>query len=1119
VASLLKFRPDRSQETKDDSNFVVKFALAANSMFSFYEECIKAVDGTDGPEVSAAVDFVFAEADPRKRAEIAEKLESCRGTIIRQIVDFVLERDGKHLSFKVAVKRNVEELWKIIGDWYDVSWVQGATGVEVDMGPPAVRTIKFLRGETFEVLTARSDEDRYLSYTVERSAGMPVDILKDNLTLAARSDGADSVSTVINSSLVLLAKEQQDADQVAAKVKELFESRIKWVQTTFSKPKQGSSEDLYFGKLDTTKKIFHTATSGVIDAPVDDIWAVFRKFGEMDSWWQDYYAGEITVNRGVKDKPEVGQKRSFKTISGRAYEEELVELNDTDHRMVYSLSSMSPAMLTGAVTIIDFDADEGNPSRARVTWSSACTLDDKFVTHAVEASEGQKKAYDIGISNLQLFFSHAKGPTLIATVATGAMALVHSDYLVLSVGGGSSERVDLSRSGAPRSSVQMTFPIADMNDSLNVRVMDDRSVVEERQVGFGSVELKDLAGKSNYVLSVKDSTAKDVGNVTLSVRMENVKVSAADQAQMMAETLGKVALRLGGELSKNISAISREMSEDINAKWHYASYSEEFGPLPKFCQVLPVAEAIVPHRTGQFFERFQEYIYSQIPLVKALADPAIGAKMMQSDLHASILRGYIQSPEKVVERWSHDEELCAQMLRGVNPMKVTVVKDTSMLPNGFESLKDDAGRSVDQLIAEKSLFYCDYFELKQGEFNDEDGYYTHQARLDVIGVNLGPRKYWYAPVLAMYKRKESGKLSILGFQLTRHSSKPNETYTKATHPENIYKLAKLHLTCADNQHHQFASHLGLTHLLMEPFAIALHNAFPSDAKTRERHPVAKLLQVHFHDTIGINFLARHTLVSEVAPVTDATFSPGTKSALKIFSSAYQRWSFIGSNFVNDLKSRGFDEECSDGLPGYYYRDDGFKLWNAFVQYVESVVNELYAEDRHVADDAALQVWCDEMTGPCGIDSFPKKFASKSELVLTIVSIMFYCSAQHAAVNFPQQRYVAYMPNRPDSLRTPMVAPASPGADIPPEAIAHAFPEMLNVEFQALLAHLLTIPPDNPFSAYSATDTDFPVQSKAFKTHLSEISRNIQARNKALEEAGEIPYEYLDPERVPQSINI
>lgn len=134
---------------------------------------------------------------------------------------------------------------------------------------------------------------------------------------------------------------------------------------------------------------------------------------------------------------------------------------------------------------------------------------------------------------------------------------------------------------------------------------------------------------------------------------------------------------------------------------------------------------------------------------------------------------------------------------------------------------------------------------------------------------MGARKYWYAPRLVLFKTA-SGKLSIAGFILTRKDDGSDKVYTAASHPPTTYLLAKFHLTAADNQVHQFVSHLGMTHLLAEPFIVAAHNALPDD------HLLSALLHPHFIDTIGINFLARQTLVSSVAPLTDSTFSVGTR---------------------------------------------------------------------------------------------------------------------------------------------------------------------------------------------------------------------------------------------------
>lgn len=450
-------------------------------------------------------------------------------------------------------------------------------------------------------------------------------------------------------------------------------------------------------------------------------------------------------------------------------------------------------------------------------------------------------------------------------------------------------------------------------------------------------------------------------------------------------------------------------------------------------------------------------------------------------------------------------------------MKITIATSADQIPQELQCLTDDRGRSVDEIIEQKELYFCDFWELQQGELDEEQGVYYHQAMAPGGMGRQGPVKYWYAPQLACYKNAD-GKLNILGFILTRHTDKPNVVYNAKSTPPNLYTLAKLHLTCADNQHHQFITHLGLAHLVMEPLAIANHNVFTPG---EDRHPIGTLLHPHFHDTIGINFLARQTLVSEIAPFTDATFSPGTVNALKIFSVGYQEWDFLGDNFVNNLKKRGFDEVRSDDVDGYYYRDDGFKVWNAFKKHFSNIICGLYESDDKVAKDEHIQAWCDELCNPDlgDIKSFPSSITTRELLAEVITSIVFYCSAQHAAVNFSQLEYVSYVPNRPDSLRLPMPPAGSVDGDIGAENIFIALPSIGNGQFQTMFAYLLTTPPDNMFSDYNCMVERFPLETARFKNELEKIHLQIKSRNEMLAAEGEIGYPYLDPMEFPQSINI
>ena len=45
-----------------------------------------------------------------------------------------------------------------------------------------------------------------------------------------------------------------------------------------------------------------------------------------------------------------------------------------------------------------------------------------------------------------------------------------------------------------------------------------------------------------------------------------------------------------------------------------------------------------------------------------------------------------------------------------------------------------------------------------------------------------------------------------------------------------------------------------------------------------------------------------------------------------------------TNVKHSLKARGVDDPYL--LPGYYYRDDGLKLWQAMEDYVSNIINLL-----------------------------------------------------------------------------------------------------------------------------------------------------------------------------------
>jgi arachidonate 5-lipoxygenase len=67
----------------------------------------------------------------------------------------------------------------------------------------------------------------------------------------------------------------------------------------------------------------------------------------------------------------------------------------------------------------------------------------------------------------------------------------------------------------------------------------------------------------------------------------------------------------------------------------------------------------------------------------------------------------------------------------------------------------------------------------------------------------------------------------------------------------------------------------------------------------------------------------------------------------------QRFSFDELDLPLELAERGVDDP--DRLPGYFYRDDGLRLWNAISKYCDAMLGLFYADDTDVVTDGELQV--------------------------------------------------------------------------------------------------------------------------------------------------------------------
>ena len=202
---------------------------------------------------------------------------------------------------------------------------------------------------------------------------------------------------------------------------------------------------------------------------------------------------------------------------------------------------------------------------------------------------------------------------------------------------------------------------------------------------------------------------------------------------------------------------------------------------------------------------------------------------------------------------------------------------------------------------------------------------------------------------------------------------------------------------------------------MEAYGVATMRNLP------DPHPLYKLLQPHFRYTMSINSAARATLISKDGIIAQ-NFAIGSDGMEELFKRAATAHRVQWTNIKKNLKERGVDNR--EQLPGYYYRDDGIKIWNVTEEYVKEVIDLFYENSEDVKKDTEVKQWVEEIhtiafpgfhEAPQG-HGFPAKIETKEELIEYCTLIIFTGSAQHAAVNFGQFDTYGYTPNAPIGMR-------------------------------------------------------------------------------------------------------
>jgi arachidonate 15-lipoxygenase len=491
-----------------------------------------------------------------------------------------------------------------------------------------------------------------------------------------------------------------------------------------------------------------------------------------------------------------------------------------------------------------------------------------------------------------------------------------------------------------------------------------------------------------------------------------------------------------------------------------------------------------------FLGVLREIVGEALKFIRRATAPVVRPTDVSS--YANLFRSIGLPP--IASRTADDVAFAHMRLAGPNPV---VLRQVARLDDRLPLTEAEFARVVpgDALAAagaEGRLFLADYSALDGAEL----GTYPH-----------GLQKYLYAPLALFVTDRSTRQLRPVAIRCKQTPAPDNPVLT----PDDGYNwlIAKTVVEIADGNLHEAVTHLARTHLLIEPFVVCTYRQLAPN------HPLFVLLVPHFVGTLAINDASwRHLIANKGA--ADQLFGGTIEASRKLAVSGVQTCLFNESMFPKAVAARGADN--SETLPVYPYRDDAGLYWAAIREWVADYLALYYPSDAEIQADPELKAWLAEVGAADGgrIGGFGPGLAAPTLAYLTdaVTMILFTCSVQHAAVNFPQYDVMSYVPAMPLAGYAP-----APMSKTGATAAAHLamFPPMDMAELQMELGYLLGTVHYTTLGQYPAghfLDARVAEPLARFQARLADAGRTINERNTT-----RVPYSVLAPAGIPQSINI
>ncbi|KAH6655409.1 lipoxygenase [Truncatella angustata] len=369
--------------------------------------------------------------------------------------------------------------------------------------------------------------------------------------------------------------------------------------------------------------------------------------------------------------------------------------------------------------------------------------------------------------------------------------------------------------------------------------------------------------------------------------------------------------------------------------------------------------------------------------------------------------------------WFSDRRFAEQSFTGTNP--TTITRASKSFVEEFIKAARSGGyikwAEILPKIDPASLFVqdCSYYREAMGVASDETVHHKEPLSED----------NWACAPVTLFQLHDNGKLHPVAICIDykKTMEKSVTIFNKRVSPSDSskteatdwpWRYAKTCAQVADWVRHELTVHLTNSHFIEETVIVATNRTIPME------HIIYKTLHPHWYKTLSLNAAARDALVPHT--IRDIVgFSP--EQASSFIRHGYENYDFVGNYVPNQLTSRGFpDTEAALRDPkykNYPYAKNMTLMWTAIRQYVSSILQTYYDKaraDEMVAEDPYIADWCKEIQTAGWLKTFPT-IETFDQLVDAVTMCIHVAAPFHSTVNYLQNFYQAFVPNKPPCLCT------------------------------------------------------------------------------------------------------